>query len=99
MDEDPKEAIEAYLPKLKTGGYTLISPADMNYNYVAFAAGDYKRWWELSYGSPKHYWPPGVPSDETVDDWTRAFRMLNYEITDSFDPESGSNMTELQFMA
>lgn len=89
MGDSSKEAIEHDFPRLSQEGYAIASPADPKYNCIAFAAGDYSRWWEKPYGSPNHYWPPGVNADETINDWIAAFRMLNYEITENSTPDRG----------
>ena len=89
MDDSSKEAIERDFPRLRQEVYDIRSPVDPKYNCIAFAAGDYSRWWEKPYGSPNHYWPPSVNGDETINDWIAAFRMLNYEISDSPQSEKG----------
>ena len=88
-EQDNRESLEKFFPKLRSEAYQVTSPVDPRYNCAAFAAGDHSRWWGMPFGNPKYFWPPGVSNDETVEDWMKAFRMLNFEPCDSTEPEPG----------
>ena len=68
---------EADFPNIQADGYTITSPQDRAYNCIAYAAGDYQRWWwPASFGGP--YWPPGVPVATTLDAFEQAYALLGY---------------------
>jgi len=54
------------------------SPATTDYNCIAWAAGDTKRWW---WPNPAltYYWPVGAPRTLTLDAFARAYSALGYE--------------------
>src|SRR6266516_1036961 len=84
------EEIETDFPKLRGGRYRIASSQDKKYNCIAFAAGDINRYWQnLGHPMKGYFWPPGLTDDETIDGWMRAFRLLNYEVTNTADPEIG----------
>ena len=56
----PAEEIENLFPKLPQTGYAITSPADADYNCIAWAVGDKRQWWEPL---PGFYWPPGVAKE------------------------------------
>jgi hypothetical protein len=58
--------IEALFPNLAKAGYQLTSPASLNYNCIAWAAGDDQQWWQPISG-PGYYWPDGVAQDYTIE--------------------------------
>ena len=63
------------------------SPRDVNYNCIAFAAGDTARpWWPNTKGA---YWPENVPARETVYAFLSLYRSLGYESCDDGALENG----------
>ena|SRR5438093_12138462 len=49
------------------------------YNCIAWAASECHRpWWPG--GAPEAYWPPNLPPDETLDNFTNAFIEIGYEV-------------------
>jgi hypothetical protein len=69
--------------------HKVTSPETLNYNCVAWAAEDvYRRWWP-SANSRIHYWPSGIPRQETVEVFVRAFVRLGYAPCDSRELEEG----------
>ena len=60
------------LPGLTPSNYRMTSPATWNYNCIAWAAGVTDAWW---WPSPQavHYWPEGVPREETLEAFVQAF--------------------------
>ena len=63
---DPE--LEEDLPGLAESTYEVKSPKDPQYNCVAFAIGDLGHFWYDARVSG-YYWPPGVPSADTLDGW------------------------------
>lgn len=61
------------------------SPASKEYNCIAWAAGDSKKfWWPLG-----GYWPPNTPREVTLDMFERIFNNLGYERCSNADLEPG----------
>jgi hypothetical protein len=70
--------IEKLFPRLNERGFEITSPRDPDYNCVAWAAGDVKRWWWP--GEPLFtYWPPEVSREESIASFVEAFSTLGYE--------------------
>ncbi|MBU2521028.1 MAG: hypothetical protein KKD50_02235, partial [Proteobacteria bacterium] len=57
--------IEKSFPKLQDGGYRITSLDTVDYNCIAWAAGDTEAWW---WPDPlnMYYWPIGVSRAETL---------------------------------
>ena len=75
-------------PLLSADNYRVTSPASRHYNCVAWAAGDSQRWWwpdEQEVG----FWPAGVPREQTVDAFVRAYRTLGFEVCQDAALEHG----------
>lgn len=67
----------AEFPNLDSSNHTITSPADRRYNCTAWAAGDSKRkWWPDRHNIG--YWPAGVPREETLDAFFRAYGTLGF---------------------
>lgn len=73
-------------PNLTPDVVRVTSAVDQKYNCIAWAAGESHRWW---WPSPYAYWPPGVPREETLDAFVKAFATLGYSETEDFDVEAG----------
>lgn len=59
-------------------GYAITSEPTIQYNCIAWAAGDATRWWwPDSWG--EGYWPAGVDRVETLEAFVEAYRTLGYE--------------------
>ena len=80
--------IEKDFPNLNNSGYKITSPATIDYNCIAWAAGDTERWW---WPDPQdlYYWPAGVPRGETIDAFVKTFETLGYVGCDSTEYENG----------
>ncbi len=66
-------------------GIRVTNPATKEYNCIAWAAGDDKRfWWPLG-----GYWPPVVPRQVSLESFIKVFNNLGYEKCDNGDLESG----------
>lgn len=69
------------LPKLEADKNLVTSPPTIDYNCIAWAAGEDDRWWwpdspSMGFG----YWPPDIPREETVDAFIKAFEALGYSV-------------------
>lgn len=86
--------LEEDCPGLCGSSYTITSPPDPKYNCIAFAVGDLAQFWD-DLGFPAkmkvkgYYWPPGVPSANTLIGWIKVFELHGYTETDdsNLDPE------------
>ncbi|HEY4481763.1 MAG TPA: hypothetical protein VI489_02815 [Candidatus Brocadiaceae bacterium] len=83
-----REGIERAFPGLANSGYFITSPETVEYNCIAWAAGDTKRWWEPDpfYIS---YWPPGVTRRYALETYIEAYESLDYVIChdDKYEPD------------
>jgi hypothetical protein len=70
-------ALEALFPRLQTGNYQVTSPADRDYNCIAWAANDNESWWWPD-PADEDYWPEGVPREETLTAFLAAFATLGF---------------------
>ncbi len=54
------------------------SPRTSQYNCIAWAAGDTRRWWwpDRNFTS---YWPLSIPREETIDAFIAVFNTLGYD--------------------
>ncbi len=73
--------LEEDCPNLLTSPYDPKSPPDVKYNCIAFAVGDTERFW-YDANVNGYYWPPGVPSADTLDGWIKLFSIHGYSETD-----------------
>jgi len=80
--------LENVCPNLKKSSYKITSPIDHRYNCIAFAVGDLTHFW-YDVNVNGYYWPPGVPSADTLIGWTKIFKIHGYEETDdhSLEPD------------
>jgi hypothetical protein len=74
-----REDMERVFPGLANSGYSITSPETVEYNCIAWAAGDAQRWWEPDpfYIS---YWPPGVTRKYSLEAYIEAYESLDYVI-------------------
>lgn len=65
-------SLNTAFPHLAEEGYRETRPATRRYNCIAWAAGATDAWW---WPSPHavHYWPEGVPREETLEAFVQAF--------------------------
>ena len=78
--------LEGNFPALIGTGYAITSPSTPNYNCIAWAAGETRRFW---WPHAQAYWPPGVPRELTIDAFVRAFATLGYFPCDTTKNEAG----------
>ena len=70
-------SLNSAFPHLAEEGYRETSPATSRYNCIAWAAGETDAWW---WPSPEavHYWPQGVPREETLEAFACAFATVGF---------------------
>ncbi len=72
-------------PRLTPDNHRPTSPAAIEYNCVAWAAGDTDRWWQ-----PGVYWPTQTPrGDYGISALEEAFKALGFEPCGDDGPEPG----------
>ena len=72
-------------PRLTPRNHRVTSPATVDYNCVAWAAGDTEHWWQ-----PGVFWPVDAPPQEYgISALEDAFRALGFEPCDDDAPEPG----------
>ena len=80
--------MQTYFPMLKSSAYKLTSPATIEYNCIAWAAGDNKKWWwPDNFG--QYFWPSGIPREESIDAFIKAFESLGYTFCNESNYEEG----------
>lgn len=75
-------------PGLQSSAYQRTSPPTSDYNCIAWAAGDYRQWWEPD---PYNlmYWPEGVPRQASMSAYVAAFAAVGYERCQDGNFEAG----------
>ena len=76
----------AAFPLLAQTFCRLTSPATVDYNCIAWAAGDTERWW---WPRPPYYWPAGARRDESIDAFLEAYATCGFSRCDSDRFEDG----------
>lgn len=77
-----------FFPQLGAERYAVTSPAQADYNCIAWAAGETMRWWWPD-EFEQYYWPEEVPRRSTLDAFVAAFRVLGFEECQRADFERG----------
>jgi hypothetical protein len=77
--------VKQHFPLLDDSNHNVTSPRSVDYNCIAWAAGDPSRFWWPG----EAYWPPGVPTALRLQSFIEAFRSLNYEVCDDAKFEDG----------
>ncbi|MBE9475473.1 MAG: hypothetical protein IMY85_11340 [Chloroflexi bacterium] len=83
-----KKIIEQSFPKLKKGGYSVTSPAAIEYNCIAWAAGSTDRWWWPD-AQNLYFWPSGATRTETIEAFIRTFETLGFTLCQDGEYETG----------
>jgi hypothetical protein len=73
-------------PRLFGGRYRVSSKKSKKYNCLAWAAGRTDAWLEAA---PDGRWPPGVPTDGSVEAAVRLFESLGFTRTNEASLEKG----------
>jgi hypothetical protein len=78
-----------YYPHILAEGFSTKSPEDPAYNCIAWAAAADKKnlWWPP--GGNGSYWPPGVPTDVSINAFVAMFKSLQYEECKTAEYEAG----------
>ena len=71
--------LERLFPLLRGVPYEITSPAQLDYNCIAWAAGDSSRWWWPDEFF-QYYWPEAAPRHSTLEAFVAAFRTLGFEV-------------------
>jgi hypothetical protein len=72
-------------PNLTPQNHRITSPADLEYNCIAWSAGDVAHWWQ-----PGMHWPGETPGDDFgMGILAKAFIALGYEECPNGDREAG----------
>jgi hypothetical protein len=78
----------ALFPKLDATQFQITSPETPTYNCIAYAAGDFQRWWwPDSLGD--FYWPEAAQRVEHLSDFQQAFETLGFKLAGNGDLEGG----------
>lgn len=88
--------LEVALPGLTGTGYTVTSPAALDYNCVGWAAGEDDRWWWPD-AAGVSYWPAGVPREETIPAFVAAYGTIGFAPTTN--PDLEPNLTKVALFA
>ena len=83
-----------YFPRLDAANHRITSPADPDYNCIAWASGiDNLQVWPDSVedlpDDPGLYWPAGIRNDESIAAFVEYFELLGYTLCDGPDYEAG----------
>lgn len=81
-------SLEAYFPNLRGTGYKITSPATIEYNCIAWSAGEQNRWWWPD-AQEQHYWPAKAPREESVEAFTAAFEVIGFALCLTAELEPG----------
>lgn len=83
----PEVGYDKDFPNLKSTGFARTSEPE-DYNCIAFAVGDPKKWWWPS-GSEDEYWPVPIPNEITLQTFIDAFASAGFVPSDNGDAEAG----------
>lgn len=84
--EEEHREVKGYFPSLVDETFKITSPRTGDYNCIAWAAGDQENWW---WPDGMNYWPEGLPLDDSIDNFVKAFQGLGYETCESSELEDG----------
>jgi hypothetical protein len=76
-------------PGLAKGNYQITSPANPDYNCMAWAVGEICKWWWSGPDEKREYWPPGILRETTQSAFEAAFALFGYERCTGEDAEPG----------
>ena len=81
-----KEVIKFRFPKLSDKEFEITSPCSVNYNCIAWAAGDTEKWWwpDLQYTM---YWPEDIKREESLKSFIILFERFSFVECKSLDLE------------
>lgn len=82
------EPLERIFPGLRDAPYEITSPAQPDYNCVAWAAGNDSHWWWPD-AAGQYYWPENAPRREAMETFVQAFQELGFEVCEGPSLEPG----------
>lgn len=88
--------LEIVFPGLVGTGYTVTSLPTLEYNCIAWAAGEDDRWWWPDAASVS-YWPIGVPREESIPAFAAAFATVGF--APSTNPNLEPNIIKIAIYA
>lgn len=83
-----KETIEDLFPNLRRDSYLIASPETINYNCIAWAAGNSEKWWWPDLQN-QYFWPLKIPREETLEAFVKVYEILGYTICQDSEYENG----------
>ncbi len=81
--------LDDVFPGLATGGFRITSPANRDYNCVAWASGDTSSWWWPGPDLKHEFWPSNAPREPTLAAFQAAFASIGYIVCASEELEPG----------
>jgi hypothetical protein len=81
--------LEHVFPGLAHGDYRITSPADADYNCIAWAVGETGKWWWPGPDVEREYGPPDIPREATLAAFQAALGVLGYVVCDGDHSEPG----------
>ena len=83
--------IDALFPGLQSSGYRVTSSRTLDYNCIAWAAGDTTRWWwpDPDPNNAAAFWPAAVSRQETVSSFLSALGTIGFTPCADDSPELG----------
>lgn len=78
--------LEVHFPNLQITQYKITSSKDCGYNCIAYSFEDDTRWW---WPDPSYYWPSGIPMEETLEAFVRAYESIGYSVCENGKYEFG----------
>lgn len=86
------QSLENIFPNLRLSNYSVESPATIDYNCIAWAAGDTGAfWWPDSMNIG--FWPANIPREENLNAFIRAFESIGYSECES--PQLETNFEKI----
>lgn len=85
--KENRELVKSKFPDIEEQYLKVTSPRTWIYNCIAYAADDETKWWWP--GLNLSYWPEGVPANETIDAFVKAYNTKGYEVCEDGRLESG----------
>ncbi len=80
-----QQVVPQFFPRLRQEPFEVKSPRTVEYNCIAWAAGDNQHWWWPG----GKYWPTGLRADDSIPAFVEAFAAQGYQCCDSADIEPG----------
>ena len=87
-------ALQPKFPVLNSANSRPTSPYDEDYNCIAWAAQDTDYWWWPD-TMGLSYWPTGIPREESIDAFIRAYELQGYVKRCDATLESGTEKVSL----